>query len=185
MGNLHERNCSNTSVLIHCQVDINRTQTRECDSSGTPHNTLVVHYVTIHHQSNLIITFQFLVGSAVIDHVVQCKEATCCGVVPFSNVVVWRVTSCCLSDLTPQSMISYLTLTKYNPRPIPRPPTDPRNSVSASSVRTTGTLLVPCSNPLELTKVPGGAGVQPCAEESLHTSSSTTTTTNVLVAPAI
>ena len=64
-----------------------------------------------------------------------------------------------------------------------RPPTAPRNSVTGLSLRTTGKLTwVPgCSNPLELFKMFGGAGVQPCAKESLHTNSSTTTTTNVLI----
>ena len=37
------------SVIVHYYIDMNRTQTS--DSSGTPHNTLVVHYVTIHYTS--------------------------------------------------------------------------------------------------------------------------------------
>ena len=67
---------SDHTILIHSQIVSISVQAIESSQainvSGTPHNTLVVYYVTIHHKSNLIITFQFLVGSAVIVNILQC-----------------------------------------------------------------------------------------------------------------
>ena len=88
------------------------------DISGTPHNALVVGHVTIHRQSNLISTFQWLVGYSITRITAQKSEPTRCTVswrvVPVSNIVTHSHVALWL-NLTPQTELPNLCLTEHWP----------------------------------------------------------------------